>query len=236
MKSTWNFFLTFLAIFLFYQTLLGQTVLLYESRNNENLITESGQNLKRFSHIYIRTAFITPKDNPGARIIYGSSLNLAAGVRKKYKIGSVYSLGFDIEAQFTDYKLKQSAGKVLPDTILHDVSRMDYTSLGFGFYNRFNFDPHRGNFMGTFFDLGVIGTFHYSINSISKTKLPDGTKLKSITSNLKYVNNTDARAYARLGFSHVCIYGSYRLTDLFKKTGDYPELPKLIVGLELGLY
>lgn len=227
----------FFGILLLSFSTKAQTVLLNVDRNNEQKITERGPNLKKFTHIIFHAGLLASQDKPGAQIIYGGSLNLALGIRKKYKITPFYSLGFDIQNQYTDYKLKQVKGKILPDTVINNISgRLDYYSSGFGFYNRINFDPRRGNFLGAFLDLGIMGEWYYSIKSVSKNKRTDGTILKSVVRNLPYVNNLDAKIYARIGFSHFSLFGSYRLTELFKTSFNYPDLPRLILGMELAIF
>jgi hypothetical protein len=226
----------------------GQTVLLNVDQNNEIPETKFGPNLKKFTHFYLRGGFLASADEPGAEIIYGSSVNLSFGLRKKYKISPVYSLGFEIEYEYTDYKMKQETGKIFPDTVINNISqRLDYSTFALGFFNRFNFDPSRGNFMGTYLDIGILGEYHYSINTISKNDLPDGTRQKVVTGDLDYTNTMNAKIIARLGYSHIALYGSYRLADLFDfedplimiapntPTG-YPDLPRVIVGIELSLY
>jgi hypothetical protein len=214
----------------------SQTVLLKVDRKTERVASERGQNLKRFTHFYLRAGMLASEDKPGARIIYGSSVNLALGLRNKFKIGSVYSLGYEIETEYTDYKFKQEEGKIVPDTIINQMGRLDFYSLALGFYNRINFDPGRGNFMGTYLDLGIKGEYHFSIKSITKNGLPDGEQLKTTTRQLNYVYNTNAHVYARLGFSHFSFYASYRLLDVFKPDYNFPDVPTVVAGFELGLY
>lgn len=215
----------------------GQTVLLQVDQTKETINTERGPNLKRYHQFILRGAFLASDDFSGGRIIYGSSANLSFSFRKKYKIGSVYSLGFDIDNQYTDYKLKQEKGKILPDTILNDISeRLDYYTLGVGFYQRFNFDPGRGNFLGFFLDMGIMGEWNYSIKDISKNKLSDGSVLKEVKRNLPYVNALGAKLYSRIGFGRSAFYGSYRLTELFKPSYNYPDLPRFVLGLEIAVF
>jgi hypothetical protein len=215
----------------------AQTVLLNVDRNNETRPSEIGPNLKRFTHFMIRGGLVASPDKPGARIVYGGSFNLAFGIRRKFKVSSVYSLGYDIENQYTDYKFKQEKGKVVPDTVLNNIAgRLDYSTLGIGFYNRINFDPSRGNFLGTFFDLGIMGEWHYSIKSISKNDLDNGNMAKTTVKHLKFVYNTSAKVYCRLGFSHLSLYASYRITDLFKPSFNYPDLPRVIAGIDLAVF
>lgn len=230
-------FIIICIMFLTAITSSAQTVLLNVDREIESQVSDRGPNLKKFNHFYLRAALVASSDNPGARIHYGTSLNFALGMRRKYKISPVYSLGFEIENQYTDYKLKQETGKLLPDTIINNISgRLDYATLGAGFYNRINFDPGRGNYMGTFFDAGIMGEWSYAVKGISKNKREDGVREKTISKQLPFVNNFNARVYSRLGFSHFSIFASYRITELFKPSFEYPDLPKLIAGFEIALY
>lgn len=228
-----------LFIFLFLilsHTPRAQTVLLNVDNINGPKKSERGPNLKKFTHFYLRTGVLASKDLPGARIIYGPSANFAFGVRRKYKISRTYSMGFETEVGFTYYKLKQEKGKTLPDTIRNNISgRLDYSSIGLGYYNRINFDPQRGNFLGTFLDIGINGTWENSIKTISKNELQNGTIVKMVVHRLPYTNNLNAKVFARFGFSHISIYGSYRLTPLFKSS-LYPELPKLLLGFDLAVF
>jgi hypothetical protein len=227
----------FLFFWLMSFSAFGQTVLLNVDKGKETFNLENGPNLKKFSHMYLRMAFLVSADKPGAKIIYGSSVNLALGVRNKYKISSVYSIGFEADIQYTDYKMKQTEYKILPDTIINNISqRLDYSSIALGYFNRINFDPQRGNFIGTYLDVGIVGEFHYSIKSISKNEMPDGTERKVVNSKLKYTNNTNVKAIARLGYSHFNLYGSYRLTDLFKSDSGFPDLPRVVFGIELSFF
>jgi hypothetical protein len=214
----------------------AQTVLLKVDRKTETKETEHGPNLKRFTHFFLRGGMLASEDKPGARIIYGTSVNLAFGVRKKFKISNIYSLGYEIENQYTDYKFKQEDGKLVPDTIKNKVDRLDYSSLGVAFYNRINFDPSRGNFLGKFIDIGIKGEWHYSIKTVTKNDGINGTLVKTTTRHLNYVYNTNALAYTRLGFSHFSLYASYRLLDLFKSGTHYPDLPRIVVGLDLAVF
>jgi hypothetical protein len=211
--------------------------LLNVDRQSEQKTTDFGPNLKKFSHIFLHAGIIASGDKEGAHIIYGNSSSLAFGFRKKYKISPIYSLGYDLENQYTFYKLKQESGKVLPDTIINNIAgRLDYSSLELGLFNRFNLDPERGNFLGHFIDVGIMGEWDYSIRCISKNELSDGTTIKSVVKKLKYVYNLNTKIYARLGFSHLSLLASYRLKPLFKPGWSYPDLPRLILGLELAVF
>lgn len=215
----------------------AQTVLLDIDRKQEQRRPELGPNTKSFTHALFRIGAVASGDFEGARIVYGSSINLAVGIRKKHKISRVFSAGYDLELSYTDYKLLQRKGKILPDSILFNKSeRLDFTGPGLGFFTRINFDPNRGNYLGKYLDLGITGLWNVSIKRITKSKLQDGTVVKTVTKNLPYVNNVDAKAFARIGKNHFSLYASYRLTEYFKSTFNFPDLPRLVIGIEAAAF
>ena len=214
----------------------AQTVILSVDRSRDSIPGQRGPNLKKFSHVFFNFGFVAGADKPGERINYGTSIEYGFGVRKKYKISPVYSLGWELGLKGKVFKLKQEKGKTFPDTLLNDVERMDYESITISFFHRFNFDPARGNFMGTFLDLGIRGGWNYQIAHVVKNTLPDGSEIKSQITNLPYINHLDCEVFARIGRSHFALYASYRLTKLFKPSYAFPELPALTAGLELAIF
>ena len=217
-------------------TLEAQTVLLSVDRGTDSIPVQRGPNLKKISHVLFNFGFIAGADKPESPIIYGTSIEYGFGVRKKYKISPVYSLGWELIANGKIFKIKQQNGKTFPDTTLNDVERLDYYILNIGFYNRFNFDPGRGNFMGTFLDLGVKGGWNFQTTYVIKNDLPGGSKIKSEISGLPYVNHFNYDVFTRIGRSHISLYASYRLSKLFKPEYAYPELPSLTFGIEAAIF
>ena len=227
----------FFVFFLFaYFESEAQTVILSVDRGKDSIPSQRGPNLKKISHVFFNFGFVAGADKPGARIKYGSSVEYGIGVRKKYKISPVYSIGWELGFDGKFFHLDQQDGKILPDTTLNDAERMDYGSTTISFFNRFNLDPNRGNFMGTFLDLGVKGCWDWQIYHVIKNTLPDGSKVSSDISALPYVNHLNCEMFARVGRSHLSLYASYRLTNLFKSLYAFPELPVLMAGFELAIF
>jgi hypothetical protein len=236
----------FTCIFLFIISLhcFSQTVLLEEDRTKDTVPTSFGPNLKNFLHFYLGYGFVAGPSEKGATINYGSSDRFIFGLRYKRKTGGVYSFGFDLNYHFTSFNLKQNAAKVLPDTILHKKEKFSEGALGFQLYNRINFDRKRGNYMGKFIDAGA-GIDWFSLSHITKDKLPDGSLHSTSTRKLNYVNPVYYYAFLKLGLNRIIFSAGYRLSDLFSDDKNilvngfpkpYPELPKLLVGIEIGFY
>jgi hypothetical protein len=214
----------------------AQTVLLEVDRQKDTIPTHFGPNEKRFVNFYYRVAFLLPPDEPGARIVYGSSVNIGLGLRTKSKIGNVYSNGWEFGIQYSDYKLKQQETRQVPDSLINNMARYDYLSAFLGFYNRFNFDPNRGNYLGHFLDIGVTGEWNFSIKYITKNDGPDGTLVKTVTHKLNYTNVLNLQPYVRVGLSHISVFGSYRVFDLWKESSDFPDMPRFTAGIDLAIF
>jgi hypothetical protein len=214
----------------------SQTMILQVDRAKDSIPGIHGPNLKRFVHFFMSVGFVAGSDERGARINYFNSMEYALGVRWKYKISSVYSLGHEWKLNNNIYKLKQEEGKILPDTSISDAERLQFYALQVGFYNRFNFDPKRGNYIGNYLDIGIRAEWDYAISHIVKNDLPDGSNVKSSVSSLPYVNRFNYSVFGRIGLNKVLVYASYRLSDLFKPNYHYPELPRLNVGIELAVF
>jgi hypothetical protein len=214
--------------------LFAQTVILNVDRENTKT-PAGGPNTAGYTHGYLALGFALPPDEAGSRVVFGSSANFSFGLRHKYKISGFYSLGWDMVFDFSEWKIKQEAGKTFPDTIIQDEQHFSTSDFGIGFYNRFNFDPNRGNTMGHYLDLGINGKWDFSNVETLKQDHPRGKATIDIDE-LKYPNVWQANVFARIGSGRWVLWASYRLTNLFKSNYQYNELPRLSAGVEVGLF
>ncbi len=213
----------------------SQTVLLHEEVN-DTVLGKHGQNLRNFSHFYIGLGFLAGKpDSTGSDILYGKSKNFILGYRYKFRICNFFAIGYDLDFNSYSYSLKQWAKKITPDSILHNKEKLTYNNLGISGYMRFNYGK-RGNRIGNFIDLGGYGDWTFSAINFVKDKRSNGNIFKTSISHLNYYNPINYGALARIGFNRYVIYGYYRLSDIFKPSYKYPELPRLAVGLQIGLH
>jgi hypothetical protein len=194
---------------------------------------DHGPNLKKFGQVFFTVGMIASPDFPGAKIVYGTSAELGFGIRKKHKVGSVYSFGWLMGYEYTDFKLKQYSGKLISSPQQYDEQRIDINYVYLGLFNRFNFDPSRGNTLGTFFEFGARGKYAFSVSEIQKYKVATGNAQTSI-SGLKYFKDRQADAYVLIGHGHFSLWASMRLTELLEPSYNYPKLPNITAGLEIG--
>jgi len=213
----------------------SQTVLLQEEVK-DTVPGKHGQNLRNFSHFYIGLGFIAGEpDSSGSDILYGRSTNFVFGYRYKFRICNFLAIGYDLGFNRYSYSLKQWAKKITPDTILHNKEKIIFNDLGISGYMRFNYGK-RGNRIGNFIDLGGYGDWTFSGVNFFKDKNDNGNIFKTSISHLKYYEAVNYGALARIGFNRYVFYGYYRLSDIFKSSYKYPELPRFTFGLQIGLY
>ena len=218
------------------QKSFSQTILLEEDRSRDTFPQTTGPNLKHYSHLVFAAGFVFGESGKEMPLKAGSSYEFCSGFRTKRKVTPVYSYGFDFFYRAVNYYIAQDEGKKVPDTVLHKSQKYNFFSFGTGVYNRFNFDPGRGNYMGTYVDVGLTGEWDFTARTVTRDVLPGDEKVKLIAKNFDYVNSFSSRVFLRGGKNKVLLYGSYRLTDHFKSSSGLPELPRFIAGLELNIF
>ncbi len=216
-------------------SVFSQDILLKQNVKLDSVRPSYGPNLKNFYYGYIGIGFPTYTNEDLNYTKFGSSAAFDFGLRYKRKITNFLALGADAGIRLGAYKLKQIDGKSVPDTIINDREKFQITSILSSAYMRINVG-RRGNFIGNYLDLGVYGGW----NAVKKHKTyndnVEGEKVKTVTSGLKYINNFSYGVSARIGVSRYALTASYRLSDIFESSYAMPELPRLIVGIEMGLF
>jgi len=193
----------------------------------------NGPNTNRFTHAFFSlSSFIKTSANQ-AEIKYPGSLQLGVGVRTKYKIAEWYSLGYELEYRLSNFRYAASHDN-LP---FHGTDKILTHSIALSLFQRINFDK-RGNFIGKFFDVGAYGELPFSKSNIlidNADTLGSGQQ-KIILTKLKYMNSVNYGLTARIGYNRFVIFVMYRFSDIFKSSSNRIDLPRLNVGLQLGIH
>ena len=233
--------LFFIAVFIFtYTTIHAQTIMLAQDVNKDTIIPTKGANRKNFTHSYIGYGFVIGKsDNEGIKTNFGSG-EFIFGIRYKRKISNFYSCGFDINYNSKLYKIKQDSMKIFPNNVLHTKEKLVFHNIGLVLYNRFNFGK-RGDYVGNFIDVGAYTDWGFNSQYVTYDKYAvvnavSASNTKQIHSGLTYLNPINYGITARLGFNKFVLSASYRLSEIFETSYIYPELPRLILGVQLAIY
>lgn len=236
-----NFFKRFFILLLICSgPAMAQDVLLEQDVNKDTIIPRKGPNYRHYTHLYMGYGAVVGNGATGAELKTGNSGQFVFGSRYKLKLTNFYALGLDFSYNVTGYAIKQSNLKILPNKSLHDKENINLNCLSLGFYNRFNFGK-RGNSIGNFLDIGAYGDWvfaanHEYVDNYSTANSVYAKKTKVKNTRLQYVNSINYGLNARIGLGRYIAFGQYRLSDLFESSYLYPELPKLIIGLQIGFY
>jgi hypothetical protein len=221
----------------------AQNITLIEENVPEKLEEpQKGPNQKKFLQGFIGYGLILGgSEGKGGSIIYGNSGGWHFGIRQKRKISNFYSLGYEISYNINTFSLKQDSTKLFPNSLLHEKEHLRTNELGIGIYNRFNFGK-RGNYVGNFIDLGFYGTWivgasHTYFDKYTVANNANASNTTTTNRGLIYISNFSYGPQARIGFNRFVLFANYRLSNLFNgKITSYPELPRLITGIQIGLH
>ncbi len=229
--------LTLLFAIALLQISSAQDVLFNETVNSDSVIEKNGPNLKHYKHPYIGFGFAaTQSENKSSNVDLGLSSNFIFGYRTKLKISNFYAIGYDISYNLSWYRLSQTNDKRTPDSLQNDKERLTFHNFELGLYNRFNFGK-RGNIIGKFIDLGAYADWTFLCSHFTKNKNDANDNIyKTKVTHLKYYEAFNYGVLTRIGINRWVVYANYRLSDLFKSSYNYAELPRLTIGVQIGLH
>jgi hypothetical protein len=224
----------------------GQTVLLQEKVSDIDFrIPSHGPNYRHFGHLFFGFGLYIPDGGSyEVETKTGSTTSLEFGWRYKLKITNWLAVGTSVNYLNDIFDIKQVDGKIVPTDIQHSKEKLRFNSVGSELYLRFNFGK-RGNIIGKFVDVGAYWNWAFKVKHMYQDKgniqLPymAGSE-RVILYQLSYVEPFNYGVKARIGINRYVITASYRMNDLFTQeyrndVGEY-YLPKLAVGLEVGLF
>jgi hypothetical protein len=148
---------------------------------------------------------------------YSFGFAFYASSKRFYNVGFYSGLGYNY-APF-----EKDTSMYLPTSGKKEF--YSYLSYQFGFLNRFSFFDTEKKNRGLTADLGLL----YNLPIFFRHIYHEEADQQLISRKIHKFN--DFRAMASVGYAPLCIRVEYRLTNFVKK--DFPELPKLTIGLML---
>jgi hypothetical protein len=220
----------------------AQRILLDENVDTVRAIPRIGPNRLFYAYPVIKAGLIAPPYEKGAKTNFWSS-SVSYEIRNKLKLWSWNALVFDFGYRCDRFLLNQDDTSQLPTySGRHKRERISTHNLSLSLCDRINFG-RRGNIQGIYVDFGVYGDYvmraahfyvdeHYDSNS----PVAGHTKIKVKNTQLQFINRWNYGATARFGWEWGSAFVMYRLSDLVKDnvpSVNYPELPRLSVGMEM---
>ncbi|RYD81469.1 MAG: hypothetical protein EOP53_06280 [Sphingobacteriales bacterium] len=223
----------------------AQRELLAEDRTKQNDTTPSrGKNEPNYTHTFIGLGMLLGKAEEGMDIGYGRSLQFMSGMRYKRKLSGMFALGLEPAYKYTGINFNKKEANTFLDTTFwgkgtdttHHLEKLGLHTASLGGFLRINFDPKRGNTIGTFLDLGVAGDYIFANNYTTKGELANGTFVKTRFTRNDFISRFQYNYFARFGYNWLAVKCSYRPSPLFKSSYNFPDAPKFVAGVEMSLF
>ncbi len=219
----------------------GQTVLISDFTPDDfsNIDGNFGPNRKYYIYNYlgggIKSSLVKKLNEDFISLKLGSELNF--GTRYRIGFGRVFAIIYDLQLNSSWNKINLKENPVIPISVINlkKVSYI-YHQIGNSISTQFNFNPKRGNRLGTYLDLGVFGSYIYSNKFRYKLELADLSDNTVVTiKKMEYFNKFIYGLIGRIGKEKFIFYGKFRLSDLFNNETSFtsPELPRFTLGMEL---
>ena len=208
--------------------LSAQTVLMEEKVDSVYEKSSFGVNSTHYFHMYWTFGFVFGTEQVTK---FGNTNSWSMGFRYKYRLTNHFATGLELETRFQNINFP-THGNVEKDKYM--VGNFKYA-----WYFRTNFGM-RGNVMGKFIDIGVYGSNNFFTSTYVEIEDDfDDYEIYTYTNQkLKYLESFNYGVLARAGWNQFVLFSEYRLSDIFKPniTGDYRDIPRWTVGLQIGLH
>ncbi|MBO2010958.1 hypothetical protein [Hymenobacter negativus] len=216
----------------------AQQVLVQGNVAEDTVKNAFGPNRHYFGHLYVGYGLLAGAAAPGSEIRYGlRSAELRAGGRLKIRFTQALAATVDLGYGYLRYDLAQNSQKLLPTPSLHRRETLGlhrlYSEVGL----RLNYG-RRGNTVGSYLDLlagggWVAGTSHTTEDDPG----PGIGSVETTEHGLPYLRRWTTGLGARLGFDRYALTARYRTSAAYASAYTaWPELPRWVLGVEIGLF
>ena len=218
----------------------GQTILIsdFTPVDFSEIDGNYGPNRKYYIYNYVgggtKSSLVNTFNEDFISLKTGSELNF--GTRYRIGFGRILAIIYDLQINSSWNKINLKEDPVIPISVIN-LKKVNYIyhQIGNSISTQFNFNPKRGNRLGSYLDLGVFGSYIYSNKFRYKLELADISDNTVVTiKKMEYFNTFLYGLIVRFGKEKIVFYGKFRLSDLFNNETNFtsPELPRFTFGME----
>ncbi|WP_019949315.1 hypothetical protein [Hymenobacter aerophilus] len=218
----------------------AQQVLLRADPVTDTIPARYGPNRAFYQHLFVGyTAVAGAPAGPGAELRYLQSGELFAGLRNKWRVAGPAAVGLDARFAYLRYQLRQTNQKLVPTPQLHHRETLNLTQLQLEPFARLSFG-RRGNVVGNYLDVSGWGGWALGASHRYEDRPGQGQGKRTLVKEARpaYLHRWSWGLGARLGSGRYALLARYRLADSFSGSAPatYPELPRWLLGLEVGVF
>ena len=216
----------------------GQQVLVQANVADDTVKTTFGPNRRYFGHVYLGYGLVAGQAGTGAEVQHGgASAELRGGGRFKTRFSQALAVNLDLGYSYLRYELEQNAQKLVPSPALHRREGLGLHQIYSEISLRLN-AGRRGNSVGRYVDLLAGGSWVAATRHVTEDEPAPGiSRVETTEYGLPYLRRWTGNAGIRLGIDRYALAARYRLSPAFGPAyAAWPELPRWVVGLEIGLF
>jgi hypothetical protein len=217
----------------------AQQVLVEANVADDTIKTTFGPNRRYFGHAYASYGLLAgASGGGGVQLRYGpGSLEAQLGGRLKRRLSQTLALNLDLRYAYQQFRMLQNAQKTVPSPALHQSESLSLHHIQSELSLRLN-AGRRGNVIGRYLDLLAYGGWVARTSHTTEDEPGPGIKFVETTeSGLPYLRRWTGGVGARLGSDRYALVTRYRLNPVFRpQYAAFPELPRWVIGLELGWF
>jgi hypothetical protein len=216
----------------------AQQVLVQANVADDTVKTTFGPNRRYFGHLYVGYGLLAGPAGSGAGLHYGlRSAELRGGGRLKFRLSQALAFNLDAGYAYLRYDLAQNDQKIVPTPAPHRRENLGLHQLYSEISLRLN-AGRRGNSVGSYLDLLAGGTWAAATSHTTEDDPAPGIgSVETTEHGLSYLRRWTGGVGARLGFDRYALTARHRLTPAFSPSfANAPELPRWLLGVEIGLF
>ncbi len=216
----------------------AQQVLVHANVADDTIKTTFGPNRRYFGHLYLAYGLVAGPAGAGAGLRHGlPSAELRGGGRLKFRLTQALALNLDLGYDYLRYDLAQNGQKTVPSFALHRRETLGLHQLYSEVSLRLN-AGRRGNAVGRYLDLLASGSWAAATRHTTRDDPGPGIgSVETTEHGLPYLRRWAGGVGARLGLDRYALTARYRLSPAFGAAyRAWPELPRWVLGVEVGLF
>lgn len=210
---------------------LGQTEIWRKYPANHEEAPKWGPN--RTNHIqgFIGFGLYTPISTSSVDFIFGKSWDLSVGLIYKYRIANFFNVGSSFALTSQNISMNNDGMVKAWDNQIHGKAKLSNSIVSAKPFLRFNLSPKRGDYLGTYIDLGGFGSLNF-LPTTSFTDKQNGQEYIQTYRKDKIHRQIQYGGMAAFGRDWFRLEGCYYLSDWIREEGF--NLPQLSISLMLG--
>ncbi|GAC1374844.1 MAG: hypothetical protein NVSMB30_18240 [Hymenobacter sp.] len=216
----------------------AQQVLVQANVADDTVKTRFGPNRRYFAHLVAGYGMVAGSAGPGAALRRGlGSCEVRGGGRLKVRLTQLLALNLDLGYAYLRYDLVQNGQKTVPTPAQHRREELSQHQAYSEFSIRLN-AGRRGNAIGRYLDLLAGGGWGLGTAHTTEDDPAPGIGSQETTERgLPYLRPWTGGVGARLGIDRYALAVRYRLSPAFGAAyAPWPELPRWVLGVEIGLF